>query len=55
MKRTYIHSADGPYLICCETHELVRIEFPTEVEIFTIPNIVKDREREAIERYEKSI
>ena len=53
MKYTYIHSPTDQHLICCETHEKVYVDYPrTAVEIFTIPNIVKEREREAIERYE---
>lgn len=53
MKYTYIHSAIDEHLICCETHEKVYVDYPTSLEIANIPNIVKDREKEAIERYEK--
>lgn len=52
MKYTYIHSLNDQHLICCETHEKVYVDYPTSLEIANIPNIVKDREREAIERYE---
>lgn len=52
MKYTYIHSATDQHLICCETHEKIYVEFPTALELVTLPNIVKIREREAIERYE---
>lgn len=55
MKYTYIHSATDHHLICCERHEKVWVDYPTLDEIVNIPNIVKDREREAIERYEKII
>ena len=55
MKYTYIHSATDPHLICCETHEKVYVDYPTTLEIIRNPNIVKIKEREAIERYEQSI
>ena len=53
MKYTYIHSATDQHLICCETHEKVYVDYPTSLEIVSIPNIVKDREKQAIERYER--
>ena len=52
MKYTYIHSPTDKHLICCETHEKVYVDFPTTLELISIPNIVETREREAIERYE---
>ncbi len=52
MKYTYIHSATDQYLICCETHEKVYVDYPTSLEVISNHNIVKEREREAIERYE---
>ena len=55
MKYTYIHSATDQHLICCETHEKVYVDYPTSLEIANIPNIVKEREREAIERYESNL
>lgn len=54
MKYTYVHSATDQHLICCETHEKVCVDYPTSLEIANIPNIVKIREREAIERYESN-
>ena len=54
MKYTYIHSVTEQHLICCQTHEKVYVDYPTLLEIVSIPNIVKDREREAIERYESN-
>lgn len=52
MKYTYLHSPVDKNLICVETHEKVYVDFPTTEELFKKPNIVKEREREAIERYE---
>ena len=55
MRYTYIRSATDQHLICCETHEKIYVDYPTSLEIVSIPNIVKDREREAIERYESDL
>lgn len=56
MKYTYIHSPNDQHLICCETREKVYVRYPTKAEMASVIspfNLVKEREKEAIERYEK--
>lgn len=54
-KFNYVHCADSCNLICIETKDIVPVYYPTAIEITNIPGIVKIREQEAIERYERII